>query len=168
MNYEHLHLLLNHFPIIGSLLGLGLFLVSFVGQNQDLRRASYIVFAGIALLTIPAFMTGFAAQQMLKGPGISDALIRRHESSALLSLWFVEITGTLALIGLWQSQRTKTPPKLECGRGAAFFAFERGAHLSHRVYGRRNPSSRSSLRPGGKCVGYQRSGRADWRAHQPF
>ena len=111
MNYEHLHLLLNHFPIIGSLLGLGLFLVSFVGQNQDLRRASYIVFAGIALLTIPAFMTGFAAQQMLKGPGISDALIRRHESSALLSLWFVEITGTLALIGLWQSQRTKNPPK---------------------------------------------------------
>jgi hypothetical protein len=110
VNYEHLHLLLNHFPIIGSFLGLGLFLVSFVGQNQDLRRASYIVFAGIALLTIPAFMTGFAAQQMLKGPGISDALIRRHESSALLSLWFVEITGALALIGLWQSQPTKTPP----------------------------------------------------------
>jgi uncharacterized membrane protein len=110
VNYEHLHLLLNHFPIIGSFLGLGLFLVSFVGNNRDLRRASYLVFAGIALLTIPAFMTGFAAQQMLKGPGISEALIRRHESSALLSLWFVEITGTLALIGLWLSQETKNPP----------------------------------------------------------
>jgi uncharacterized membrane protein len=109
VNYEHLHLLLNHFPIIGSFIGLGLFLASFFGKNQDLRRASYIVFAGIALITIPAFMTGFAAEQMLKGPGISEALIRRHESSALLSLWFVEVTGALALIGLWQSQETGRP-----------------------------------------------------------
>ncbi len=109
MNYEHLHLLLNHFPIIGSFIALGLFLVSFFGKNEDLRRASYIVFAGIALITIPAFMSGFAAQAMLKGPGVADALIRRHESSALLSLWFVLATGTLALIGLWQSQDTGRP-----------------------------------------------------------
>ena len=109
MNYAHLHLLLNHFPIIGSIIGLGLFLTSFFGKNQDLRRASYIVFAGIALITIPAFLSGFGAQQMIKGPGVSDALIRRHESSALLSLWFMEMTGALALIGLWQSQQTGRP-----------------------------------------------------------
>ncbi len=111
MNYAHLHLLLNHVPVIGSIVGLGLFLISFVGKNEDLRRASYIVFAGIALFTIPAFLSGFGAQQMIKGPGVSDDLIRRHESSALLSLWFMEITGTLALIGLWQSQRTTRPTR---------------------------------------------------------
>jgi uncharacterized membrane protein len=110
MNYAHLHLLLNHFPIIGAIVGLGLFLVSFFGQNQDLRRASYIVFVGIALITIPAFLSGFGAQQMIKsGPGVSDALISRHESSALLSMWFMEVTGALALIGLWQSQKTSSP-----------------------------------------------------------
>jgi uncharacterized membrane protein len=109
VNYEHLHLLLNHFPIIGSFIALGLFLVSFFGKNDDLRRASYIVFVGVALLTIPAFMTGFAAQQMLKGPGVAELLIRRHEGSALLSLWFVLATGTFALIGLWQSQEKGRP-----------------------------------------------------------
>jgi uncharacterized membrane protein len=109
VNYEHLHLLLNHFPIIGSIIGLGLFIASFFGKNEDLRRSSYIVFAGIALITIPAFLSGFGAQQMLKGPGISDALVRRHESSALLSMWFVEIVGAFALIGLWQSQETGHP-----------------------------------------------------------
>ena len=111
MNYEHLHLLLNHFPIIGMIIGVGLFLVSFVGKNKDLRRASYIVFVGIALITIPAFMTGFAAQAMLKGPGISDALVRRHESSALLSVWFVLITGAIALIGLWESHAKGQPAR---------------------------------------------------------
>jgi uncharacterized membrane protein len=110
MNYAHLHLLLNHFPVIGTIVGLGLFLISFVGKNEDLRRSSYIVFAAVALLTIPAFLSGFGAQIMIKGPGVSDALIGRHESSALLSLWFMLATGTLALVGLWQSQGTSRLP----------------------------------------------------------
>ena len=111
MNYAHLHLLLNHFPIIGTIVGLGLFLVSFFGKNDDLRRSSYLVFAGVALLSIPAFLSGFGAQLMIKGhDGVSDALLQRHEGAALLSVWFVLATGTLALIGLWQSQRTSHLP----------------------------------------------------------
>jgi len=109
MNFAHLHLLLNHFPIIGMIVGVGLFLVSFFDKNEDLRRGSYIVFVGIALLSIPAFLSGFGAQQAIQGPGVSDALINRHEGSALLSLWFVEATGVLAVIGLWQSQRLSHP-----------------------------------------------------------
>lgn len=111
MNYAHLHLLLNHVPVIGSIIGLGLFLFSFSRKNEDLRRASYIIFAAVALITIPTFLSGVGAQQMIKGPGVSDALVRRHEGSALLSIWFMEITGALALIGLWQSQTTSRPSR---------------------------------------------------------
>jgi uncharacterized membrane protein len=111
VNYAHLHLLLNHVPVIGSIVGLGLFLISFFGKNEDLRRSSYIIFAAVALVTIPAFLSGFGAQQMIKGPGVSDALISRHEGSALLSLWFMELTGALALIGLWQSQTAARPSR---------------------------------------------------------
>ena len=111
MNYAHLHLLLNHVPVIGSIVGLGLFLISFFGKNEDLRRSSYIIFAAVALVTIPTFLSGFGAQQMIKGPGVSDALISRHEGSALLSLWFMELTGAIALIGLWQSHATVSPPR---------------------------------------------------------
>ena len=111
MNYAHLHLLLNHVPVIGAFVGLGLLFISFFGKNEDLRRSSYIIFAAVALLTIPAFLSGFGAQQMIKGPGVSDALIRRHEGSALLSLWFMEVTGGLALVGLWKSQQAAHPPR---------------------------------------------------------
>ena len=107
MNYAHMHLLLNHIPVIGMIIALGLFLISFFGRNNEgLRRTSYILFATIALFTIPTFMTGFASQSMVKGPGVDD-LIRRHLSSALLSVWFMLITGALAIIGLWQAQTTK-------------------------------------------------------------
>ncbi len=120
MNYAHLHLLLNHFPIIGAIIGLGLLAVSFFGKNQDLRRAAYITFVGIGLITIPTFISGIGAQQMINGPGVSDALIRRHEASALLSMWFMVITGALALVGLWQAQRAGQPPR---GNVAAVLLF---------------------------------------------
>ena len=104
VNFAHLHLLLNHFPVIGTIVGLALFLVSFVGNNKDLRRAAYLVFAGVALLTIPTFLSGFGAQLGIHGkPGVSDELIARHEGSAMLSLWFMFATGAFSLVALWQS-----------------------------------------------------------------
>jgi uncharacterized membrane protein len=112
LNFAHLHLLLNHFPIVGTIVGLGLLLVSFLGENQDLRRASYIVFAGIALLTIPTFLSGVGAELAIQNkPGVSDALIARHEGSAMLSIWFMFATGALCLIGLWQSHRRTRPAR---------------------------------------------------------
>ncbi len=112
LNLAHWHLLLNHFPIMGMIFGFGLFAVSFVGNNNDLRRASYIIFIAVAFLAIPTFLTGAGAQVMLSGqPGISDALITRHEGAALLALWLVEITGALAIVGLWQTHRDSRPAK---------------------------------------------------------
>ncbi len=106
MNFVHIHLLLNHFPVIGSFIGLGLFLISFFGKNESLRRGSLIVFVAVALIAIPAFASGKGAQLMLKDqPGISDDFVQRHEGAAMLALWFLEATGAFALAGLWQIHR---------------------------------------------------------------
>jgi uncharacterized membrane protein len=124
MNFAHLHLLLNHFPIIGTIIGLGLILVSLVGKNDDLRRASLIVFSAIALLAIPTFFSGVGAQGAIKGhPGVSEALIERHEGAAMLAIWFMEITGALALVGLWQLHRNSRPTRLNRNlSGVLFFS----------------------------------------------
>jgi uncharacterized membrane protein len=108
VNFAHLHLLLNHFPIIGAIVGLALFLASFVGKNQDLRRASLIIFSGIALLTIPTFLSGFGAQLGIYNTA-SATLIQRHEGSAMLSLWFMFATGAFSLVGLWQFHHRSHP-----------------------------------------------------------
>jgi uncharacterized membrane protein len=110
MNYAHLHLVLNHFPIIGTIIGLGLLLLSFGGNSGDLRRSGLIVFAANALLAIPTFLSGFGARIMLsQDPSVPSALIERHEAAAMLSLWFMETTGALALVALWRSHRTSRP-----------------------------------------------------------
>ena len=111
MNLVHIHLLLNHWPVIGSFIGLALFLVSLVANSDDLKQTSLAFFALIALLAIPTYMSGDVAQLVLKGstPGLSDALIKTHQGAALLSLVFMEITGAVALAGLWQFSRMPRP-----------------------------------------------------------
>jgi len=112
VNFDHLHLLLNHVPIIGFFVGVGLFVASFTGTNEDLRRSALIIFAAVALVTIPTFASGVGADRSIAGePGISEALVRRHEGAAMLGLWFVEATGAAAVMVLWRSRRTIGPPR---------------------------------------------------------
>jgi uncharacterized membrane protein len=109
MNLAHLHLLLNHFPIIGTIVALGLFIASFIGKNDDLKRSALIVFAVIALITLPAFFSGVGAQRMVrKEPGIAAAVIDRHEGAAILAMFLMLITGALALVELWKRRRIRT------------------------------------------------------------
>jgi uncharacterized membrane protein len=106
MNLAHLHLVLNHFPIIGTLIGVGLFVASFFGRNDDFKRASLIALAAVALISLPAFFSGTGAQAAIRrDPSVPAVLIERHEGAAMLALFFTEITGGLALAGLWHGHR---------------------------------------------------------------
>ncbi|MGD0909097.1 MAG: choice-of-anchor D domain-containing protein [Candidatus Acidiferrales bacterium] len=105
-NVVHIHLLLNHFPIIGTIIGLGLFLIALIGKSEDLQRASLVVFLGMALITMPTFMSGSAAQDAIKFlPGVPLALITAHLNASLLAYVFIEITGAFAWFGLWEYRR---------------------------------------------------------------
>jgi len=115
----HVHFWLNHFPSIGFLVGLGLYVMALIAKSNDLKRASLVIFLGIALLSIPTYVTGNAAQEALcmtpqdmpcPEPGISRAVIQAHEGAALLAMPFMEITGALAWLGLWQFRRTSRVP----------------------------------------------------------
>ena len=124
MNLAHIHLLLNHFPTIGTIIGIGLFLVGLAAKSNDLKKASLVVFLGVALITLPTYMSGNAAQEVIckgqsKGPcndpGISKALIEKHEGAALLAFIFMEFTGAFAWLGLWQYRRLSRFPSAVLG-----------------------------------------------------
>jgi hypothetical protein len=110
MNLAHLHLLLNHFPTIGTIAGFGLLSVAFITGRMDTARASLIIFVIIALLTIPVYVTGGAAQVVLAGMSDPPELsIRSHRDAALLAFVFMQLTGLVAWLGLWQSSRESRP-----------------------------------------------------------
>ena len=113
MNLPHVHLLMNHLPIIGTFIAFALFFVSLIGHRHDLRQASLALFALVALLSIPAYMSGDAAHEaLLKAPPVPDLsmdLVETHQGAALLAFVFMEITGGFALIGLWPFSRKAEP-----------------------------------------------------------
>jgi hypothetical protein len=134
LDLTHLHLLLNHFPTIGTIIGLGLLLFGLFGKSNELKRASLVVFLGIALLTIPTYITGNAAEEKICGaippnlpastpcsipgsePGAATkARIGQHESAAMFALAWMEVTGAFAWLGLWQLRRLSRLPAWNAG-----------------------------------------------------
>lgn len=111
MDLAHTHLLLNHFPVIGTIIGGGLFVIALIAKSDDLKRASLAVLLGIALISIPTYITGNGAQDQIKSlPGVSHAQIEAHESAAWVALGFMEFTGAFAWLGLWQFRRLRRVP----------------------------------------------------------
>lgn len=111
MDLAHIHLLLNHLPTIGSIIGGGLFLLALVTKSDDLKRASLVVLLGIALIAIPTYLSGNGAEDAIKAmPGVSKEVIEAHEGAALVALAFLEMTGAFAWLGLWQFRRLARVP----------------------------------------------------------
>jgi len=114
MNLIHVHLWLNHLPILGTLIALALFVVSLASDRDDLKQASLALFVMIALFSIPAYMSGNAAQNVLKdNPNYSMEAIQAHQGSALIAFLFIELTGAVSLMGLWRFSRTEKNPWME-------------------------------------------------------
>lgn len=112
MDLAHIHLLLNHFPTIGFLIGGGLFLLSLIMNSDDLKQASLVVLLGISLISIPTYMSGNGAQETIKSlPGVSKSLIEDHEGAALVAMVFMLATGGFAWLALWQFRRLTHVPK---------------------------------------------------------
>jgi hypothetical protein len=111
MDLAHIHLLLNHFPVIGGIMGGGLFVLSLISKSDDLKRTSLAVLLGIALLSIPTYISGNGAQDAIKSlPDVSKSLVETHEAAALVALAFMEVTGAFAWLGLWQFRRLARVP----------------------------------------------------------
>ena len=101
MNYAHLHLILNHIPVIGIGFGILLLIYGFVRNNDEIKKVSLGVFVLAALMTIPVYLTGEPAEEIVENlAGVSEAFIDPHEDWAYYSLILMEITGVLALLNL--------------------------------------------------------------------
>jgi uncharacterized membrane protein len=111
-NLPHLHLLLNHWPIIGTFIAVGLLIVALAARHDDLMQVTFGLFAGLALLAIPAYLTGNLAQAVIQDEaGVSVSLITTHQGAALLALIALLITGAVAWAGLWQFRAGARPSR---------------------------------------------------------
>ncbi|MDB5236826.1 MAG: hypothetical protein JWR44_3819 [Hymenobacter sp.] len=101
MNQAHLHLVVNHVPIVGSLFAVVLLGAGLLQKNDVLTRAGLVAVLAAGLLCLPAQLTGEGAANIAQElPRVSRALIQAHEAAAELGFWALEVVAALALFGL--------------------------------------------------------------------
>lgn len=113
MNLTHVHLLLNHIPVIGVGFALLLLVASLLKKSDDLKRASLWLFILSALVALPTYFTGEPAEETVERlPGVSHAIIESHEEAALFALLAIEVLGVLALAALFLYRRSENLARL--------------------------------------------------------
>ncbi|MEZ7514612.1 hypothetical protein [Flavobacterium frigidarium] len=83
MNDAHWHLVVNHFPIIGGILGLGILIVGLVLKNSTVKNTAYILFVVAAIFAFVSMATGEAAEELVEDmPNLGHQIIHEHEELA--------------------------------------------------------------------------------------
>jgi len=102
----HLHLLVNHSPIFGSLFALALLIASYFTSADIFRRTAFVVLIATAIGGAAADLSGDAAEEAVKGlPGIKRELIDAHSQMGDKAYILAGILGVLALIALVRWRR---------------------------------------------------------------
>ena len=106
MSTVHLHLLLNHVPVIGILAVAFVLIVAFARKNDAIGKLGLAMLVGIALVTIVVYFTGEPAEEAVEDlAGVSESLIHSHEEAAEVAFIATALAGLAALGLLLRSAR---------------------------------------------------------------
>jgi len=123
----HLHLLVNHAPVLGTLFALALVVASFLFAPDVLRRSALIVLVGAAIAAAAADLSGDPAEHAIIGlPGVKREVIHQHEEMADKAYIIAVALGVLSLGALLRWRRTPIPRGVAAGLVLAT-AFSGGA-----------------------------------------
>lgn len=110
MSIVHLHLFLNHLPVMGAVFALLLFIGVLYRNAVSLNFALWFL-GGLGVAALIVYLTGEpAADAIEKLPGVTEALIEEHEDAALFASIFTGVLAVLALLMLF-AYRHRTAPR---------------------------------------------------------
>lgn len=102
MNDAHLHMVVNHFPIIGIILGLGILIIGFFLNNNIVKNVAYGLFIVGAIFAAISMSTGEGAEEIVEDfPNIGKNIIHEHEEIAEKLALVLYVLGVVSLVGLY-------------------------------------------------------------------
>ena len=106
MNEAHIHMLVNHFPIIGLFFGLGVLLFGVVKKNLTLKSTAYVMLIICVIFGQLAMMTGDKAEHFVEDlPGFTHKIIHEHEEAAEAFMIPMYILGLVSIVGLYAQSK---------------------------------------------------------------
>jgi len=105
MNLTHLHLILNHVPVIGVPLALTFLIYGIYVRDKSVQRFALMVIVAVAAIAVPVYMTGEPAEEAVENlPGVTESLIENHETAATVSIVLTLMAGAIGVVSLMFSK----------------------------------------------------------------
>jgi uncharacterized membrane protein len=113
MTDAHLHLIINHFPIIGTIFGLGILIAGMFKHNISIKNSAYCLFIVSAITAFLSMYTGEGAEHMVQDmPNIGKKIIHEHEELAEKMAMVLYLLGVISLAGIVAHKRNFYQSKL--------------------------------------------------------
>ena len=113
MNDAHLHMVVNHFPIIGTIFGLGILIAALFLKNNTVKNTAYVLFAIAAIFAFASMNTGEGAEEIVEDfPNIGKQIIHEHEELAEKFAIVMYVLGVASLLGLYLNLKNNAKAKL--------------------------------------------------------
>ncbi len=101
MTAAHIHLLLNHIPVLAIFFGTIILAYGIFRKSGVARAAAMWSFLVVAVFAGATYLTGEPAEEIVEDYAhVSEPMIHEHEEAAELALIGSGILGVLALAGL--------------------------------------------------------------------
>lgn len=102
MTQAHLHLVITHLPVFGSLLGAFVLAYGLWRKSNQTKMAAYFLFVISAIGAGIAYLTGEGAEEAVEDIlGVSENMIRQHEEFAMYALVGLIVLGVSSLFALF-------------------------------------------------------------------
>jgi uncharacterized membrane protein len=112
MNGAHLHLILNHVPVILAPVGLIILALGLLRRNAEFVKVGLGIVVVAALFTVPTYVSGDGAAEIVSDlPGVSTEAIERHDEMAEWAFVAIGLAGVAALAALVLGARGRAMPK---------------------------------------------------------
>lgn len=112
MSWPHIHITINHFPVIGIWIAWVILTVGVIKNHGTVKKVGLKLLTGLAVITPVVFWTGELAEHRL--PEVTHApnpagIIEHHEAFALVSMVGLLVLGALGVAGVVLINQSRKP-----------------------------------------------------------
>ena len=107
MNAAHVHLTLNHFPLILPLIALILLIFGLLFKNNLVKRLAYGMMIASGIFTFLMMNSGEGAEEIVEEMGRNHDLIHEHEETAETFSLLSYFSAAFAVVAFWLNWKKK-------------------------------------------------------------
>jgi hypothetical protein len=106
MNTAHLHLMLNHLPVLGAPMLLALLAYGLGRRLPEVTRVALWCTAALGVIAVAVYLTGEPAEELVESlPTFDHDMVERPEAVAIGTTAVLVVTAALAALALWAARR---------------------------------------------------------------